>query len=300
MTINGKRFLDGRNSLTSVPLVTFDVPMDNGLILTKKVAINYIMKDEYVIELLKEGNLRGEYIGDSHYRGIISKSLGRFRFIDPCSQIINIKALYWVGDKLFGDIDLLYPLDNDINDYKTAIRFYNVRTKTGTNGILKSFSFVTFDLVPIKQGKTYQEQEPKQDNSPDELSLGLKECDSETGAMMCDLITRSRLPSPGSSVEITSIEKAEEEAMELLSSLRFLKNHYSPVKSTRKGYSEETRLHAVKDIVEEIGDVIVDAAYVLSTIIPDIRLSDINNRVDKKIDKYKDVIKNINEIALNV
>jgi hypothetical protein len=123
--------------------------------------------------------------------------------------------------------------------------------------------------------------------------IGLNQLDLEESNIIRDLIHESRLPSPESSAEITAIEKAEEEVIELLASLRFLKNHYSPVNSVRKGYAEETRLHAVKEIIDEIGDIIVDAAYALSVIIPDISIPKINARVKSKIDKYRKVSETI-------
>jgi NTP pyrophosphatase (non-canonical NTP hydrolase) len=113
--------------------------------------------------------------------------------------------------------------------------------------------------------------------------------------MLGILVDKSRLPSSDSTIEITVLEKAEEEVIELLEALRHLKNHYSPVKSDRKKYSSETLIKALNNLIDEIGDVIVDAAYMPSVILPGISLHGINKRIREKLDEYEKVVKRLTE-----
>jgi hypothetical protein len=285
MTINGVEVVDNRCHVT---LITYD------MIFTKEMVLENILKNEFVRDRLATstfyGELRSENFGRRNY---MNRFLKRFTSIDSDNLAIRINGLYSTDTELQGDITLVgkgLSLNGGL-DYRTA---YRMLARKNENNEMQIFSFITFDLVYSDDQNDIlmthvkgEEMKPVNDvaNSNRIIKLNNKKIN-----ILNEIIYKSRLPSKESSIEITAIEKAEEEVIELLFALRRLKDNYS-LKSIRKNYDKVSRLRAFDAVIEELGDVIVDAIYGLSvTLAPPGILYRINERIRSKFAQYKAVL----------
>jgi hypothetical protein len=311
-----------KNNECIVPLLSFNIPTVHGFSFTKKSVMEAIMNNDCVNDKLKNGLLYMELLQEPMYAQDVD--LNRYCEVKFSPEaIICIKDFRCYKDELKGCVEIRY-LDPSIiqrfhYDFKTEMRFVlpNVKKEKGGFEYADSFKFITFDIMPRLRASSIELESIVRRNEIDKAEnkwylfgtkiiksgdepMKLKQentdfahLDNEHFLILRDLIGKSRLPTKDSSIEITALEKAEEELIELLAEIRKLKNCFSPVKSKRKGYTEKTRSEIIDNVVKEIGDVIVDVVYGLSTIIPLINVDFINEAAENKFEKYKKVVERL-------
>jgi hypothetical protein len=312
------------NNECIAPLLSFGFPTFYGFSFTKMSVMKSIINNDYIKSKLKNGTLYMELLHEPMY----AKDISFNRYCEVwrnSDMMIRIKDFYCYKGGLEGAIEIEYtsPLilkQYQTSDFETEIRFVFPNVKESKNGFIyaDSFNFITFDLMPTRwrsnptlEAIVRRKEEDKAKDKwwylfgANKIKLGdepvklrqenvdFARLDDKHYEILHNLLEKSRLPTRDCSIEITALEKAEEELIELLAEIRKLKNCFSPVKSERKGYTEDTKIAVTDNVIKEIGDVIVDVVYGLSTIIPLINVDLINKAVENKFEKYLEVMNKV-------